>query len=232
MPIKCFLRSLDILGTGNTLARITGWNGLRCDCPAPWCGGKFPAQLLAHLPLLSHHCSDKRPHGLTPWKPSLHLLWLSGWWHMAGGNTSGLWSAPVTVVALGLCPLPMGLSTQEPSWVMDSAGGAVSWQGFLPDPLCPSPRLLCGISMGCGGSGSTWGWLSRSWNMELCCSCFPWHYWRESIIFPTPTENAKSKEFLNKIASLLNPICLPPPHLTAPAADREIQSRVIKLCGQ
>lgn len=51
------------------------------------------------------------------------------------------------------------------------------------------------------------------------------------IVFPTPTENAKSKEFLHKIVSLLNPICLPLPHVTAPAAAREIQGRVIKHCG-
>lgn len=67
-----------MLGTGNVLTRITGWNWLGCDRPAPCCGGKFSAQLLAHLPLLSHHCSDKGPHGLNPWKPSLHLLWFTG----------------------------------------------------------------------------------------------------------------------------------------------------------
>lgn len=69
--------------------------------------------------------------------------------------------------------------------------------------------------------------------MELCFSCFPRHYQRKKkkIIFPTPTENAKSKVFLHKIASLLNPICLPPPHPTAPAAAGEIQGRVIKHCG-
>lgn len=60
---------------------------------------------------------------------------------------------------------------------------------------------------------------------------FPGITEEKKIIFPTPTENAKSEVFLHKIASLLNPICLPPPQPTAPAAAGEIQGTVIKHCS-
>lgn len=146
------------------------------------------------------------------------------WWHVPAGNPSGLWSALVT---LGLFPLQVG------PWV--SAGGASCWQGFLPlAPLVSNASVL-----GCL-AGSPWdveavrahgvdppGAEKRS----SACLAFPGITEEKKIVFPTPTENAKSEVFLHKIASLLNPICLPPPHPTAPAAAGEIQGRVIKHCG-